>query len=186
MANTQEAENTIETKRYNAQAGKYLTFQLVDEEYGIEILKVKEIIGLMDITPVPRTPHYVRGVINLRGKIIPVIDLRMKFDMEMQENTPETCIIVVDVAGPKGIISIGLLVDAVSEVLDIEQKEIEGPPAFGSGIEVDYILGIAKVKTSVKILLDIDKVLDNVVASAITDIMSEADGEHNISEDMAN
>jgi purine-binding chemotaxis protein CheW len=139
--------------------GKYLTFRLAAEEYGLEILKVREIIGMMDITKVPRTPHYVRGVINLRGRVIPVVDLRAKFDMEVTEDTNETCIIVVEVTSQLGSVSMGIRVDAVSEVLDIKEDEIEDTPSFGSGIDTRFILGIGKVKNEVKILLDIDQVL---------------------------
>ena len=139
--------------------GKYLTFMLAGEEYGLEILKVREIIGLMDITVVPRTPPYVRGVINLRGKIIPVVDLRVKFGMEAIEDTEETCIIVVEVRRNDKSVEMGSLVDKVSEVLDINGDDIEDPPSFGNGFEADFILGMAKAKDSVKILLNIDAVL---------------------------
>ncbi len=154
-------------------AGKYLTFRLAAEEYGLEILKVREIIGLMDITKVPRTPQYIRGVINLRGKVIPVLDLRSKFDMEVKEDTEETCIIVVDVAGEQGSTLMGILVDAVSEVLDIQANEIEDAPAFGIGVDTRFILGIGKVKNSVKILLDIDRVLTNVDISIMESAAAE-------------
>ncbi|MFP4381736.1 MAG: chemotaxis protein CheW [Candidatus Sumerlaeia bacterium] len=140
-------------------AGKYLTFRLAVEEYGIEILKVMEIIKLMDITAVPRTPHYVRGVINLRGKVIPVIDLRQKFGMETVEDTDETCIIVVNVSRDGSDVQMGILVDTVSEVLDIEGNEIEPAPKFGSAVSTEFILGMAKAKGQVKILLDIDSIL---------------------------
>jgi purine-binding chemotaxis protein CheW len=141
--------------------GKYLTFSLGGEEYGLEILKVKEIIGIMNITSVPQMPHYVKGVINLRGKVIPVIDLRLKFGMEAFQYNERTCIIVVDIvsasAGNK--IIMGIVVDCVSEVLNIKNEEIEDAPAFGTRLDTDYILGMAKLKGNVKILLDIDKVL---------------------------
>ena len=135
--------------------GKYLTFQLAGEEYGLEILRVREIIGLMDITPVPRTPEFVKGVINLRGKVIPVIDLRLKFGMEAAEATDQTCIIVVDV----GQVEMGIIVDRVSEVLDIEDQDIEDAPSFGVFVDTDFILGIGKAGGKVTILLDIGKVL---------------------------
>ncbi len=140
--------------------GKYLTFELCGEEYGLEILKVKEIIGIMKITSVPRTPKYVKGVINLRGKVIPVIDLRLKFDMEPIEYSERTCIIVVDIAtGSRGGLMMGIVVDSVSEVLSISSEEIEDTPTFGTKLDTEYILGMAKIKGSVKILLDIGKVL---------------------------
>lgn len=139
----------------NGKSGKFLTFFLAGEEYGIEILKVQEIIGMMTITPVPRTPHFIRGVINLRGKVITVVDLRLKFEMEPKEQTEETCIIVVQTGG----IQIGCVVDKVSEVLDINEREIEEAPSFGADVNTDYILGIGKSQGKVKLLLDIDKVL---------------------------
>ncbi|MFH1549951.1 MAG: chemotaxis protein CheW [Planctomycetota bacterium] len=136
-------------------AGKYLTFILAEENYGLEILKVREIIGIMDITPVPRTPEFVKGVINLRGKVIPVIDLRLKFGMEEIEKTEETCIIVVDVRG----VEMGIVVDKVSEVLDIAGKDIEDAPSFGTNVNTEYILGMGKANDKVTILLDIAKVI---------------------------
>ncbi len=135
--------------------GKYLTFVLFKEEYGLEILKVREIIGVMAITPVPQTPDFIKGVINLRGKVIPVVDLRLKFGMPETDYTKETCIIVVDVEG----LLMGIVVDTVSEVLDIAEANIEPPPTFGSKVRTDFILGMGKFKEKVKILLDIDKIL---------------------------
>ncbi len=150
---------TRATGTASSHAGKYLTFKLAGEEYGLEILKVKEIIGMMDITKVPRTPDFVRGVINLRGKVIPVTDLRTKFGMESTEDTDETCIIVVEVTRDGESIQTGILVDTVSEVLDIVKEEIEEAPEFGSGIDTRFILGMAKSKGDVKILLNIEEVL---------------------------
>lgn len=134
--------------------GKYLTFQLAGEEYGVEILKVREIIGLMDITCVPQTPEFVEGVINLRGRVIPVIDLRSKFGLPRTEYNDQTCIIVVDVG-----MMMGIIVDTVSEVHDIPASSIEPPPSFGGAVDTSFILGMGKVRDSVKILLDIDRVL---------------------------
>ncbi len=139
--------------------GKYLTFPLADEEYGIGILKVKEIIGMLPVTAVPKTPEFVKGVINLRGKVIPVIDLRLRFAIEARAYSDRTCIIVVEVEGQSGQMLIGIVVDAVSEVLNIASEEIELPPAFGTRLNTDYILGMAKIDGHVKILLDIDRVL---------------------------
>ena len=135
--------------------GKYLTFFLSNEEYGLEILKVREIISVMEITSVPQTPDFIKGVINLRGKVIPVVDLRLKFGMPEMEYTKETCTIVVDVQG----LQMGIVVDTVSEVLDIAESDIEPPPAFGSTIKTDFILGMGKVKGEIKILLSIEKIL---------------------------
>jgi purine-binding chemotaxis protein CheW len=147
-------------KAITIKTGKYLTFSLNEEEYGIGILKVKEIIGMMPITSVPRTPPFVKGVINLRGKVIPVVDLRLKFSMESIDYTERTCIIVVEIETQSTTVLIGIVVDAVSEVLNIKEKEIEETPAFGTSLDTDYILGMAKIEGGVKILLDIDKVLN--------------------------
>lgn len=141
--------------------GKYLTFTLAGEEYGIGILKVKEIIGMMAITTVPQTPVYVKGVINLRGKVIPIVDLRLKFNMASIDQTEKTCIIVVEVANGGQKVMIGILVDSVSEVLNIKGGDIEDTPNFGSHLNTEYILGMAKPGGKVKILLDIDRVLSN-------------------------
>ena len=151
-------------------AGKYLTFVLADEEYGLEILKVREIIGIMDITAVPRTPDFVKGVINLRGKVIPVIDLRLKFDMAEAEQTEETCIIVVDVDG----VEMSIVVDKVSEVLDIAGDEIEDAPSFGTSVNTDFILGMGKIGDSVKILLGIEKVIGGDSIAALADVETDA------------
>lgn len=140
-------------------AGKYLTFILGDEGYGLEILKVQEIIGMQEITKIPRTPDYVKGVINLRGKVIPIIDLRSKFGMEEQELTRKTCIIVVQVERADNALIIGIIVDEVSEVLNISGDQIEAAPSLGSRVDTHFILGMAKTESAVKILLDIDKVL---------------------------
>ncbi len=139
--------------------GKYLTFALAQEEYGLEILKVREIIGYMEITAVPQTPHYVRGVINLRGQVIPVVDLRAKFGMETTEVTEQTCIIVVEITQDNRTFSTGIVVDHVQEVLDVSGTDIEEPPQFGAAVDTDFILGMGKIEDSVKILPDIDRVL---------------------------
>jgi purine-binding chemotaxis protein CheW len=141
--------------------GKYLTFALGPEEYGLEILKVREIIGYMDITAVPQTPEHIKGVINLRGQVIPVIDLRTKFGMDTTGITEQTCIIVVEIAQQNRKFNTGIVVDRVQEVLDISTDEIEQTPQFGSNVNTDFILGMGKIGNSVKILLDIDKVLSN-------------------------
>ena len=140
--------------------GKYLTFTLDQEEYGISILKIKEIIGMMPITSVPQTPEFVKGVINLRGKVIPVMDLRLRFGMGAIDYTERTCIIVVEITGVSGTVMIGIVVDSVSEVLNIKGEEIEDTPTFGTKLNTDYILGMAKMEGGVKILLDIDRVLN--------------------------
>ncbi len=142
-----------------AREGKYLTFSLADEEYGIGILKVKEIIGLMRTTSIPQAPGYVRGVINLRGKVIPVVDLRLRFEMEEEEDTEKTCIIVVEISGGEEPLPVGIVVDSVSEVLQVRAEDIEDTPTIGDDVDTGYILGMAKSEDGVKILLEIDKVL---------------------------
>ncbi len=154
-------------------AGKYLTFKLASEEYGLEILKVREINGLMDITAIPRTPKFIRGVINLRGKVIPVVDLRAKFGLEATEDTEETCIIVVDVARDNDAVQIGILVDTVSEVLDIGAEDIEDAPSFGAGVDTDFILGMGKIGQKVVMLLDVDKVLTRMETTELPVASSE-------------
>ncbi|HWC60335.1 MAG TPA: chemotaxis protein CheW [Verrucomicrobiae bacterium] len=149
-------------------AGKYLTFALDNESYGIEVLKVREIIRITNITMVPQMPAYVRGVINLRGKIVPVMDLRLRFGMTEGKSTDQTCIVVVQVKMPDHkTIQMGLVVDAVEEVVNIAAGDIEETPDFGSTLMADYLLGMAKVKGLVKTLLDIDRVLTTEMAKAL-------------------
>ena len=143
----------------DVRAGKYLTFQLAKEEFGIRVMKVREIMGLQEITAVPQTPMHIKGVINLRGKVVPVVDLRLKFGLDAAEYTQRTCIIVTQVQGESGSILMGIVVDGVSEVLSLTAQEIEDTPDFGEAIAGGYLLGMAKVKGKVKILLDIDRVL---------------------------
>lgn len=154
-----------------AREGKYLTFNLADEEYGIGILKVREIVGMMSITRIPQTPAYIKGVVNLRGKVIPVVDLRLKFGMEAMNYTDRTCIIVVEIAGTTREIPMGVVVDSVSEVLNIRQGDIEETPAFGTRIDTDYILGMAKTNGGVKILLDIDRVMSEAEVTAMEKVI---------------
>jgi len=151
--------DAAETSSRENRAGKYLTFTMAEEDYGIGILKVKEIIGMQDITPVPQTPEFVKGVINLRGKVIPVVDLRLRFGIEATEYTERTCIIVVEIRSESGTVQIGIVVDSVSEVMNIKEEEIEDTPTFGTRLDTDYILGMAKMEGGVKILLEIDRVL---------------------------
>ncbi|MBF0469405.1 MAG: purine-binding chemotaxis protein CheW [Desulfamplus sp.] len=160
MKETSEKEKQKEFT-LNQREGKYLTFSLAGEEYGISILQVKEIIGMMPITLVPRTPDFVKGVINLRGKVIPVIDLRLRFSMTEGQYTERTCIVVVEITTDHGEMIIGIVVDSVSEVLGIKEENIEDSPSFGTNLDSEYILGMAKLEGGVKILLDIDKVLSS-------------------------
>ena len=141
--------------------GKYLTFTLADEEYGIGILKIKEIIGMMPITTVPQTPEFVKGVVNLRGKVIPVLDLRMKFGLQSIDFTERTCIVVVEISVGESVVQIGIVVDSVSEVLNIQGNDIQDTPAFGKDVSTEYILGMAKLEGGVKILIDIDRVISD-------------------------
>ena len=154
---TELAKTTDQTVKAIAdREGKYLTFSLVGEEYGIEIRKVREIIGMMAITMVPKAPQFFKGVINLRGKVIPVVDLRLKFGMEEMGYTDRTCIIVVELHTN---IMMGVVVDTVSEVLNVKAADIEETPSFGAAMNTNYILGMAKVEKGINILLDIDRVM---------------------------
>ena len=164
---TQQAVIT-ENSQHKARGGKYLTFCLAREDYGLEILKVREIIGMQDLTAVPRTASYVKGVMNLRGKVIPVIDLRMKLGMVAAETTRLTAIIVAQVDQAE----VGLIVDKVSEVLDVDAKDIEDAPAVGD-VDASLILGLGKTERGVTILLEIDKVLSG--SAMVTDAESLED-----------
>ena len=146
-------------KKCSDAAGKYLTFTLAGEDYGLPALKVREIIRIMDITAVPHVPSYVRGVINLRGKVIPLVDLRQKLGFATQEYGERTCIVVVEVALATGKTLMGLVVDTVSEVLNIQPEEIEETPEFGGRIDTRDVRAMAKIKNKVKILLDVDRIL---------------------------
>lgn len=151
-----------------AKPGKYLSFALGQEEYGVEILKVQEIIGMMSVTKVPRTPDYVRGVVNLRGRVIPVIDLRGKFTMARVADTEKTCIIVVQVQQNGSTVTMGVIVDEVSEVLNFTADQIEPSPSFGTGMEdAEFITGMGKLGKKVVILLDVDRVLTGEEFTAI-------------------
>lgn len=145
----------------SAKSGKYITFTLANEDYVLYILSVKEIIGMMRVTKVPKTPDFVRGVINLRGKIHPVIDLRKRFNLEMKEDDERTPIISVEVRQGNTIQFIGIVVDTVSEVINVEKGDIEKSPAFGRMMDTSFILGLAKINNRVVTLLDIDQILSN-------------------------
>ena len=159
MATTTIAETRSTAIAAANGGGKYLTFMLGSEEYGLPVLKVREIIKVMVITHVPQVAAHVLGVINLRGKVIPVIDLRRKFGFVAQEHTERTCIIVAEVDLAQSTVMMGVVVDAVSEVVNVTAAEIDSAPDFGGQNQTDYILGLAKIKGSVKILLDLDRVL---------------------------
>ena len=149
----------IEPRNGDMRSGKYLTFQLGKEEFGIQVLRVREIMGVQDITAVPGTPSHLKGVINLRGKIIPVVDLRLKFAFPEAPFTQTTCIIVVQVLQEGEQALIGLIVDGVAEVLNFAGSDIEDAPDFGEDVDTPFVLGIAKYKGTVKILLKIEDVL---------------------------
>ncbi|MRS11958.1 MAG: purine-binding chemotaxis protein CheW [Actinobacteria bacterium] len=160
-----------------AKTNKHLTFRLGNEEYGLDILKVQEIIGIMPITRIPRTPQFVRGVINLRGKVIPVVDLRAKFGMGAAEDTERTCVVVVQVTGKTGSTVMGTVVDEVSEVIDIAEDQIEATPEFGAEVDTDFVLGIGKINDRVVMVLDIDRVLTANEISAIKRVATQAGGD---------
>ncbi|HYE86117.1 MAG TPA: chemotaxis protein CheW [Vicinamibacterales bacterium] len=159
MSATDEQIKRTDTQWQQALAGKYLTCALGQEEYALSVLQVREIIKMMSITAVPQVPPYVKGVINLRGKVIPVVDLRLKFGFAPQDHGDRTSIIVVEVAWRDRSIVMGLVVDAVADVLNIAESEIERMPDFGHRVQTDYLKGVAKVKGTVKILLDLDRIL---------------------------
>ena len=142
-----------------ARSGKYLTFQLGGEVYGLQILKVQEIMGMMNVTRVPKMPAFIRGVFNLRGKVIPVVELRLKFELAATADTERTCIIVVQVSRGGLEVTMGIIVDEVSEVLDVKAEQIEPPPSFGAAVDTEFILGMGKIGQKVLTLLDIDQIL---------------------------
>ncbi len=154
-------------------AGKYLIFRIAEENYGIDILKVQEIIQIQDITTVPRMPDFVRGVLNLRGKVIPVMNLRKRFGMEDIPDTDRTSIIVAKLASSYGSITMGIIVDSVSEVIDIPVNVIEDVPDFGVGVDTTFILGMGKIDKKVIILLDIDKILTTKELNTISETPDE-------------
>ncbi len=155
--------------------GKYLTFELGREEFGIQVMKVREIMGIQEITAVPQTPDYVKGVINLRGKVTPVVDLRRKFGLPEIEYTQRTCIIVVAASGAAGPMLMGIIVDGVSEVLNMAAADIEDTPDFGDGVATPYLLGMAKIKGKVKILLEIDQVLTSQELHGLNSVLASAE-----------
>lgn len=141
-------------------ANTFLTFYVESEEYAVSVAYVTEIVRLQKTFAIPDVPKYIRGVINLRGKVIPVIDLRLKFNFEAKEATDRTAIIVVELELPGGRTLVGVLVDAVSEVLNVTGEEVEATPTFGDQVDTTFMRGVAKVKGTVKILLDLDRVFE--------------------------
>jgi len=140
-------------------AGKYLTFNLMNEYYGINVDWILQIIAIPEVTMIPKTPPFVKGVINLRGKIIPVMDLRLRFNLPLQEYDERTSIIIIKIKNDNSEIYIGFIVDKVNEVLDIDEQETEQTPTFGVDMDTQYILGMAKVKSKVTTLLNINEIL---------------------------
>jgi purine-binding chemotaxis protein CheW len=163
---------TIKKRNTDTLEGKYLTFALGQEEYGIGILKVREIIGYVPITPMPKSPVYIKGLVNLRGQVIPVLDLRLRFEMPSAEVTEQTCIIVVEVCLDSRLHHIGLIVDRVQEVLYIQNKDIDLAPQFDSAVHTDFILGIGKAGASIKILLDINRIVQSDTINELTETQS--------------
>ena len=152
-------ESVLRTATRGQRAGKYLTFQIENEEFGILVIRIREIMGIQQITAVPHTPSHVKGVINLRGKVIPIIDLRIKLGLDRRVYDQRTCIIVAQVRCGESLVLMGIVVDAVSEVVTLTEEQIEDPPKFGGGVQVRYLLGMAKTSGKVKMLLDIDEAL---------------------------
>jgi purine-binding chemotaxis protein CheW len=169
--NTATVVRENQSMKVDSRAGKYLTFFLADEEYGVEILKVQEIIGRMPITPVPLTSRYIRGVINLRGKIHAIMDLNIKFGMSQTEITDETCMIVIKTSS----LMMGILVDKVSEVVTVTSDDIEDTPSFGAEVNTEYLLGIGKTGGRIRLLLDIEKV---ITASDVINMKKATGGEN--------
>ena len=156
-----------ETKETVTFEGKYLTFNLMEEYYGINVDWILQIIAIPDITQIPKTPHFVKGVINLRGKIVPVIDLRLRFKLPEQDYNDRTSIVILKFRTDKGEIFIGIIVDKVLEVLDIHKKEIENTPTFGIELDTQFILAMAKVKNKVVTLLDVSKLFTDTELTKI-------------------
>lgn len=165
-------EDRSSAAKNHERAGKYLIFHLGREEFGIRVVSVREIMGVQDITAVPQTPAHVKGVINLRGKVIPVLDLRLKFGLPEIEYTQRTCIIVVQVQGDTRSMLMGIVVDGVAEVLNLASGDIEDTPDFGQGVATPYLLGMAKIKGKVKILLDINQVLTSQELHGLESVLS--------------
>ncbi len=159
------------TSNVLAKPGKHLVFLLGRESYGLPVLKVREIIRVVEITPVPHMPAYVKGVINLRGKLVPVMDLRIRFELASREFTETTCIVVAQVkTAASGDTHMGFIVDGVEEVLNLVEADIEKTPDFGTKLATEYLLGMANVKNKVVALLDIDQVLDKSSLAKINEI----------------
>lgn len=171
MTSVQESSQTEVNELGIKLAGKYLTFLLENEEYAVEILKVQEIIQMQKVTPVPGSPEFIRGVINLRGRVIPIVELRTKFNMAKKNDTEKTAIVVMMIENSSGnSMTMGIIIDEVKEVKDVDAGSIEKTPALGSSIDTGFIMGICKDEGTVKMLLDINKVLSNEEFQAASSI----------------
>jgi purine-binding chemotaxis protein CheW len=175
MESTMEKQESAGRDIGGKLAGKYLTFALDKEEYAIEILKVNQIIRLQEITAIPKTPAFIRGVINLRGMIIPIIDLRRKFAMSQHADTDRTCIVVIQLRQEERSLNMGVVIDEVREVLEIRAGDIEETPEFGAGVDTQFIMGIAKTGKNVKMMLDIAKVLTASDVTALSNLSKKDD-----------
>ena len=171
--------STAPVSTVRARPGKYLIFRLAEEAYGIDIFSVREIIGLPAITPVPRTPVFIKGVINLRGKIIPVVDLRTKFCMSQKEFTRDTCIVMVDVAATSGRLWMGIIVDSVRDVANFAAGDLEEVPSFGVRVDTSFLLGLGRQKEGMTLLLDIEKVLSHEELIAVKSSTEPSEGAAN-------
>ena len=154
-------------------SNQYLTFMLGEEGFAIEIYRVREVLDFTDLTKVPRTPDYMRGVINLRGNVVPVVDLRLQLGMSAVEKTVDTCIVIVEVEIGSDLLHVGMLADSVQEVVDIEQNQIEPAPRLGTRLKTDFIKGMAKRDDKFNIILDIDKVLSGDDLQMLNAIQNE-------------
>ena len=156
----------------------YLTFAIADEEYAIEVLRVREILAYAPLTKVPRAPQFVAGVMNLRGTVVPVVDLRVKLGLEPTVVTPHTCIIIVEVIGENGNVVMGLLTDDVKQVIELGAGDIEPPPSFGTKIDLTYLLGMGDLGERFALILDIDRVLTALELIAASAAATDAERGH--------
>jgi purine-binding chemotaxis protein CheW len=170
----------MEAAPQEIERAQYLTFQVADEEYGVNVLRVREIVPFRTITKVPKTPPWIRGVISLRGQVVPVVDLAAKLNLPPITPTPATCIIVVEAEICDQRVVMGVTTDGVSRVVDLSQDDIAPPPVFGTRIRVEYLLGLGRKSESLALLLDIDKVLSTDEILALADVAAET-GEPNAS-----
>jgi len=170
---TATAEPSVQAVTDRTDTQQYLTFVVADEQYGVDILRVQEIKGYTAVTRIPTMPDYLKGILNLRGVIVPIIDLRLKFRMEPTEPTPFTVIVVVTV----GERVIGMIVDAVSDVLELPAKEIQPPPELGGHVDISFVLGIGSANDRLVTLLDLDRVLSGEDVERVVEAVGDRAGE---------